>query len=231
MELQWREKWEEAYQKASFYQSFQNTAAYWDKVAVMGASGLGGDRHIQKLLEELQTRDILSVKAKVLDMGCGCGEYTAAFASRCLSVKAVDYSKEMLEKCREFCEEKELSNVLYQQAEVLKYCDDNAYDLVLACLNPGTYCPEGFEKLLKLSKGYVVYMSTDTPLESGEKEPIYRACNSVRFPVEYMRERGISYEIIPYDYQVTMPDGKTRQVPFRYLLIDVQTNRGTFLMS
>lgn len=225
----WHEKWRLACNQASFYHSGQNESDYWDQVAKEGSAGLNGEEHIQLLLKALKNRGILpgwekrdKRKVTVLDVGCGQGDYTYPLALEGCLITALDYSEEMLSCCKNKMRDCLLRRVTFEKSDITTYETTDQYDVVLACLTPVTYQPEVFEKLLGLTKGVFVYFSMDTDLAAGGGEPIYRGSNSVRYPEEYLREEGISYEKIPYEYKAKTAEGKVVSIPFAYLIIEAK---------
>ena len=131
---------------------------------------------------------LLDRQSTLLDLGCGSGGYTVAFAEKCGYVTAMDFSAEMLNACRERCREHGLSNVVFVHGDITGHCIDRKYDCIMACLNPAAYQPDALDQMLLAAGKYVVYFSMDTPLENCENEPVYRGCNSVRFAEKYLSE-------------------------------------------
>lgn len=214
----WHEKWKEAYNKASFYKSEKNTIEYWNKVASSDSSGLDGTEHIEVIAKYLFENNLLDGNSAILDVGCGQGDYTAYFANRCKHVTAMDYSENMIEQCRIMCEG--FANVSYLIEDIKEYDRTNTWDGVFACLNPATYSPEIFEKLLKLANKFVVYFSMDTPIEN-ISEPVYCGANSVRYPERYLEEAGITYKKLPYEYIIKREDGTDISIPFAFLVVSL----------
>ena len=229
-------EWKAAYEKANFYRSGTNEAAYWDKVAKSDSGGLTGQGHIDLIRDYLIDNNMLGGDSHVLDIGCGGGDYVLAFAEKCGHVTAMDYSAEMLAVCRKRCEDAGLANVSYRLADFSKLGTDQPekdegglhqpdaeekYDCVMSCLNPATYHPAALEKMLSMATRCVVYFSMDIPIEEGEKEPVYCGCNSVRYAEQYLRNHGLSYQKLPYVYAYQMPDGQIRDIPFAFLVISL----------
>lgn len=222
MPLKIKDIWNEAYEAAAFYKSEQNTAEYWNRVAQNGSAGLEGSGHIELLLEMLEGLEAFAEKPTAIDIGCGTGEYVVSLAEKCASVIALDNAGEMIQKCKAKCQAKNLENVEFLECDFLKLGKNQKYDIVLACLNPATYFPGGFEKLLDLSNRFVVYMSMNIPIRSPDSEPVYAGTNSVGFPEQYMEELGIKTIRKNFKYTLKMPDGTERTVPFAYLICDKQ---------
>lgn len=215
----WRQKWQSAYQKASFYQSEKNSRVYWDGMARIDGGSLAGDEHIRSLCNYLCEEKLLAAESSVLDIGCGGGEYVAAFANACCRVTALDYAPDMIDRCKALCESKGMKNVSYVLTDFMEDRVMEKHDIVLSCLNPSTYHPAAFDKMLSLASRVLVYFSMDSNIDKSETEPIYCGCNSVRYAEEYLKELRIPYKKIPYEYSLKMSNGETRKIAFAYLVI------------
>ncbi|WP_026506714.1 class I SAM-dependent methyltransferase [Butyrivibrio sp. MC2013] len=214
-------EWQEAYEKAGFYQSDTNKADYWDKLAQIDGGGLAGTGHIELIRDYLIHNKFLGADSHVLDIGCGGGDYVTAFAPECGHVTAMDYSALMLDACRKRCEDLGIDNVSYLYADFDELQIDHKYDCVMSCLNPATYNPCALNKMLLIAKRCVVYFTMDIAIEGSEKEPIYRGCNSVRYAQEYLKKNGYTFRKLPYLYSYHMPDGTNRDIPFAFLAISL----------
>ena len=206
-----REEWEKAYNNASFYQSRQSTIAYWNEVAGKGGAGLAGTEHLKLLEKLLNNCGVLDGTKTMLDVGCGTGDYELYYSRFFKTITANDNAEIMIEKCKNNCDMNGLDNVEFCVADYKSLDESKKYDVVFACLNPSTYCPEGLEKLLELSSGIVVYLSMNTSLEGCDREPVYRGTNSVVFAEEYLKERGIEYLKEAFIY--------ADKIPFAYLIV------------
>ena len=96
---------------------------------------------------------------------------------------------------------------------------DAGFDCVLACLNPSTYNPEAFDKLLSITGKVLVYFTMDIDIGNPDAEPVYCGCNSVRFAEEYLKEMGLRYTKIPYVYELEMEGRDAVNINFAYLII------------
>ncbi|MCR5797745.1 MAG: class I SAM-dependent methyltransferase [Eubacterium sp.] len=213
------EKWKDAYEKAEFYNSEQNNFSYWNAVAEGDGGGLQGKDHVYLLLEYLTSNRLLNKTSKVLDIGCGGGDYTVEFAANSDHVTALDYSEKMLWQCEERCDREGIENVSFVHKNFWEFQTEQQYDCVISCLNPATYNPMALDKMLSISKGCVVYFSMDTDTRGAENEPIYQGCNSVRFAEEYLAECGKRYEKLEYKYVIKLQNGLEKEIPFAYLVI------------
>ena len=216
----WYKRWMSAYERASFYKSEKNKASYWDDVADSKSDGLSGTTHIEMLEDYLINNNYLDEESTILDVGCGLGDYAIRFAGKCSQMVAMDYSAGMIAECKKRCEEGKVSNITFLQEDIEKYDCDSIYEGVFACLNPATYSPKIFSKLLRMAGRFIVYFSMDTPIED-INEPIYQGTNSVRYPEEYLKERGINYTKLAYDHVLKQANGADIHIPFAYLVIDI----------
>ncbi len=105
-----------------FNESIQVGVDYTDIERVRGYDQLHSrfrdfDAEAGRIIEALG----LSDDAVLLDIGCGTGGLSAAFAQRCRQVFAVDVSDVMLQVLREKIEQRQLNNVTTTQAGFLTY--------------------------------------------------------------------------------------------------------------
>ena len=75
----YRELWDEAYNKASFFKSDKNSKEYWDKAAESDGGGLAGEGHISLIKNYLLDEGLIDSRSTVLDVGCGGGDYVVYF--------------------------------------------------------------------------------------------------------------------------------------------------------
>lgn len=95
------------------------------------------------------------IQSRVLDAGCGTGEYACWFASRGADVVGLDLSSEALAQARRFAKEKDLDGVRFQEGSVLNIpFDADSFDLVYCTgvLHHTRYPFSGFEELCRVTR-------------------------------------------------------------------------------
>lgn len=190
----WIDQWNKFIQVNHLRASHFDTPSIWDRMAKNYKRNEKDDSMTQKreetLVSQLLESEILFPGAKVLDVGCGPGNYANLFAREGADVVAVDISGEMIRRL-----EKETPQQLKKQIRTItgdwrnlnlyKSGFFKAFDLVFANMTPAASNPEGFLKLIEASKGWC-YNATwvgrrkNQPLdqlaeELQGKSPVYRS--------------------------------------------------------
>ena len=146
--------------------AFQHTKDVWDKRADKWATafdrpdakGKGRERMLA-IADYLRRHDLLRKDHRVIDVGCGQGEYVAEFAGTAghaigadLSVKMLDYAEQNAKKCG-------VDNVSFVQcdfheADVRAMGWEKAFDLVFTCITPAFGGMSALEKMNSMSRGW-----------------------------------------------------------------------------
>jgi len=95
----------------------------------------------------------------VLDVGCGTGLYSFAFAKLGFKVKAIDFSKNSIETAKKRAKELDL-DIDFKQTDLFKYEDRKKYDVVFCwgVLHHTKEAEKGFNRLTEFvnPKGFLV---------------------------------------------------------------------------
>lgn len=236
--VSWRERWQQAYEQASFYHSEKNSSAFWDAQAKSiskenhGSTaketdrGMGlGEQRVKLLTDILSLLSEGKECKSVIDIGCGTGAYIPALAEKFEKVTALDSSEEMLKICRKRAEEAGCRNISFAATDYRDIGTEDKFDVVVACLNPATYCPDGFDRLLSIANRYVVYMSTDQSLEEVAEESVYHGTNLVEYPYRYLEELGYQPVRIPFFCEVKNAAGEPVLKKFAYVICNIGSCR------
>ncbi len=131
--------------------------AAWDSVA---GDYLHTERHSfssDSFLRFVDEKASPDSAMKVLDVGCGAGAYSMAFAGRCESVDGVDLSAEMIRLAEGYASSHGISNARFSVCD-WHSCDPGSfrgrYDLVFAHNTPAIGDFDSFMKLISSSRKY-----------------------------------------------------------------------------
>ncbi len=129
------------------------------------------------------TENMLPPDGTALDVGCGAGRFTLAFAGGCRHVTGIDLSPKMIAYGKEKAEEQQIKNVDFFAADwhdfdLAAAGFEQAFDCVFAHMSPAIQNAETLEKMIRASKGWCALMKTGPapgprrrrhPLPYGEK--------------------------------------------------------------
>ena len=110
------------------------------------------DKRMELRLHACGVRPEDYADGRVLDAGCGTGEYACWFASRGTDVVGLDLSTEVLAQARHYAEEHALDGIQFREGSVLDLpFDRNSFDLVY-CTGVLHHTPGPFRGLRELSR-------------------------------------------------------------------------------
>ena len=138
-----------------------NDAAYWDfrakDYSEQTSEKLDPTAEKQRIVQELFDRGILTENSRVLDLGCGPGWYSRAFALRVGEVVGIDISENMLEYARQ--NNADLRNVQFVQMDwaTADVSSLGKFDLVFGNMSPAIYDDRTLEKMMSVCCGYCWY--------------------------------------------------------------------------
>lgn len=165
------------------------------------------------ILEKLQ----LIRPQKLLDIGCGCGEFTKEISSYCKHITAIDVLERLIERC---IKENNIPNIEYLCRDGRDTgFPDKSFDCVLerASLHHMKSWDKQIDEMLRLSYKYVLVIEPLDDKRSLEKRNLndaqnlylevqhdagYEHYNHIKKEVllEYFKERGVKYECVIEKY-------------------------------
>ncbi|RDU25121.1 class I SAM-dependent methyltransferase [Anaerosacchariphilus polymeriproducens] len=109
------------------------------------------------LLKIIEKENMIDSNSKVLDIGCGVGQYSASLSQKVSEVTGVDLSPKMIEYGKQNLEKMGIKNVNlfccdWSEYDISKNEFENKFDLVLAVMTPAIGDSSTFEKMIKSSK-------------------------------------------------------------------------------
>jgi SAM-dependent methyltransferase len=126
----------------------------------------------------------------VLDVGCGCGSFTAQLAAHCQRITAVDSSQSLIDRCKR---ENGKLNIAYARMDgrELDY-PDNSFDLVLerATLHHVREWQRVLDEMIRVSSRQVL---VEEPLDDPRSEEKKNSMLAQNLYLEIQREVGFSH--------------------------------------
>lgn len=161
---------------------FNNQSAeFWDTRADEMTRHICGafDTRKDELLNFFTARNILNAETKILDIGCGPGRYSSAFAKNAKQVTGIDISAKMIQYAEQNTASELMCHVYYETAAWESVDLDargwrNEYDLVFASMSPAICGVDTLLKMCEASKGYC-FMSGLIEKNDEIGDQLYRA--------------------------------------------------------
>lgn len=158
--------WQEAILKYSVNHSTGKTPEYntssWNKRAENYAKNSADEKYREMQNKVFQFLEFYGVKLselKILDLGCGPGNYTIPLAEKAAEVWALDPASSMLDILEARAKARKLNNIIYVNKGWEEICLNaegwvGKFDLVFASMTPGINNPETLEKAMRASRNY-----------------------------------------------------------------------------
>lgn len=158
LEKQWDERWGGG--RANRRDTWDRGARAWDeKLRREGVRKRQGEERVRDTVAWLQSRGALTPETDTVDLGCGPGRFTAAFAKAGHSALGVDISGEMVRYGEIYAAEQKIENISFaqadfQSADIAALGWAGSFDLVFASLTPAIRGLEGLRRMMALSRGW-----------------------------------------------------------------------------
>ncbi len=144
-------------------------------------------------MEKIDTilKKVASLKPdKVLDMGCGCGNFTAKLSPYCGEITAIDSSQALIDRCKQ---ENGRSNItyVYMDGIDIRY-PENRFDLVLerASLHHIRQWKKALDEMIRVSSKYVL---VEEPIDDPRSKEKRNSMRAQKFFLELQKEVGYSH--------------------------------------
>ncbi len=156
----WTDQWRRIDQHDSFdvHKGF-STPEFWDRASIAYDRGDNevASRKIDKTLGLFENNGLLKDNMEILDIGCGTGLLATALAGRGARVTAIDFSRGMLDRCRENIPKAlegriELVCMDWDRADINALGWHRHFDLTLAFMSPAIATPEALYRMMATSK-------------------------------------------------------------------------------
>jgi SAM-dependent methyltransferase len=127
---------------------------------------------------------------KVLDVGCGCGSFTAKLSSYCGNITAIDSSLELIDRCKR---ENHQPNITYRcmDGTNIQY-PDKSFDLVMErdTLHHIREWEKALDEMIRVSSKFIL---VEEPIDDPRSEEKKNTMRVQEFLLELQNEVGFSH--------------------------------------
>lgn len=182
----WEKAWDEANIKDKVRRE-KKVVDVWNRRAGNYERNVGSDsgqKRVDASLAFLESYGVMDKELKILDLGCGPGNFSLAFAERGHSVWALDPAEKMLDQLHLKLETKpELKARVtpivadWIPLELSEYGWEKHFDLIFASMTPGIHNVLTLQKAMNASKGYVYLSRFAGPRSQPSVEAVWQRLN------------------------------------------------------
>jgi SAM-dependent methyltransferase len=138
----WRDEWRSALEQlphVAFDTDNEIIRSYWDEFAKDYSKGAGMTSDLDMLIfDHMSGKGIIKATDRILDIGCGAGNFSLPFASLAKEVEALDISSSMLDILKHRASAEGYENITYSNERWETYSPSRSYDLVFSSFCPAT---------------------------------------------------------------------------------------------
>ena len=165
---------------------------FWEKHSQDYKTAFEQLDELAQYLEQTESRHVFRVitthpDMRVLDLGCGTGRWAFEFARRCKQVVAADFSKGMVDRCRESARQLELRNLEFRVSSIQEFRCNEQFDLIIIS---GVLVYLDDEELLQVLRNVKNMLKPDGQVVSRETVAIK---DRVEIRKEFHRKIGDTY--------------------------------------
>jgi len=135
-------------------EKWNQRAKVWKKKRVKEPKG---NERVASAVTYLEHRGLLQADDHIVDIGCGPGQFAAAFAKKVHRVVGLDLSEKMVEHGMELLHQEGLTNATlhtcdFQTLDIEKEGYKGAFDLVFSSMTPAIHGMKGLMKSIDMSR-------------------------------------------------------------------------------
>lgn len=140
--------------------------------------------------DELLSKISLLKACRILDVGCGCGEYTVKLSPFCRKLTAIDLSQALIDRCRSESGRVNIEYVCMDGRDV-QY-PDNSFDVVLerATLHHVLEWHRVLDEMIRVSSKHIL---VEEPIDDPRSEEKRNSIRAQEFLLELQNEVGFSH--------------------------------------
>lgn len=181
-EESWEKAWRECGRKRQDRsENTSQTVSHWEQRAASFSRNTAGEKNVirqQQVLRFLAECGVPLSGSKILDIGCGPGNYAIPMAAEAEGIWALDPSPTMLEVLKERMAVRELSNITpvlktWQELDLAAEGWRKNFDLVFAAMTPGIDNGEMLRKMIDASRGYCLLSKFAGPRRNSLQEKLW----------------------------------------------------------
>lgn len=157
-------------------QKKEPTVEFWDfRAEDYNLSSSTDDAQLKRTekVQSLLDKGIISAESRVLDIGCGSGQFAVELAKKTKKVVGLDFSEKMLSYASQNAAAAGLKNTVFIHTDWDSFLSAEPFDLVIASMSPAIHKPDHLYKMIDCSRGYC-YLSSFVERHSSLKEELYR---------------------------------------------------------
>lgn len=205
----WQKAWEEALALDQVRAQAKKTVDVWNRRAESynnNAWTESGNMRVEETLAFLDTYGILNRQLRILDLGCGPGNFALAFAERGHQVVALDPAANMLAMLEEKLQAKAGCKKLVTTVQadwvtlsLVEYGWNSYFDLVFASMTPGVCDVGTLQKSMAAAKHHVYlsrfagprnHPSVENVWNQFQAKPYYSLSLDILFPHNWLYASG-----------------------------------------
>lgn len=205
----WQKAWEEALALDQTREQAKKSVDVWNRRAKSYNDHAGtesGNMRVEETLAFLDAYGIFNRKLRILDLGCGPGNFSLAFAERGHEVVALDPAAKMLDMLAEKLQAKPDCKALISTVQadwhtlsLAEYGWNGYFDLVFASMTPGVSDIETLQKSMAAAKHHVylsrfagarTHPSVEKIWNQFQAKPYYSLSLDVLFPHNWLYAMG-----------------------------------------
>lgn len=223
----WTEAWQAAIDKSHVSRRRRDIDiyAFWGRMADVFERLSRQDRskpRMDRAFGLLEMEKFTFKDRKVLDIGCGIGDFCLAFAAKGAKVTALEPSEPLLAKLLQRKAEKNETNIEtlnkeWKQANLDGDIISGSFDLAFVSLNPGLRDPEALEKMISSSREFCLLCDIAAGGSSSPSraelwklifsEEMPPTCYNIIYPLGYLYSRGYHPSLVTWaeSWSLTQP--------------------------